>query len=1040
MSGIILRSVQEKPASCTVADLVFVHGIGANELDTWRTKRGGQNVFWPLWISEDLSNLYVWTLGYPAERTRWSCDGSAMALPDRSYAILRYLVARQIGTRPIFFVGHSLGGLIIKQVLRDSYERQGEQHGQIAKNFCGVAFIATPNVGSQIANLANALVRAVRPSPALKDLKYNDANLRALHSWYSRTAARQKWQTLAFFENQNTHGIRVVDEISANPGIPGSEPIGVDADHISISRPETRQSPLYVEIKVFLQKGIQELARTQNLANSGSPTNIAVQIDEGRMPTTDTLPVGRQQEFEWLDAAWEDQRVGVAALIALGGVGKTTIARNWWLRHPDRYSGLRVEEFSFYNQGASSGSQGSAEAFITRAFSDWFKAERPASFWNQGRKLAQLVRDESIILILDGLEPLQHPYDPHFGYFSDERLAVLLQELASSGSMGLCICTSRLPLNNLKGYIGYGYRPLDLRNLSSSHGAELLKRFGIKGTDAELTSASQSFGNHALSLNLIAKYISEYHADRDINRIDNVPSLSSLPIADEGEHARRILRHYETIFPRGTPENAILRCVGLFDRPATPESLSALRQPPAIPGLTDSLVNLSALNHANVFARLKRLGLVEYERALDPVDCHPIIRSHFCDALKTDAPAWREGNRRLYLYYSVATPDERPTTQKGMEPLYSATVHACRAGAYAKAWSIYWNRIQQGHPTYFNTNALGAMHAGLASLASFYNHPPWSHVADGVEEALSRKDFLRLLTEVGFHLKQLGRFEEAREVIRSAMHGYDADSEFEQAAVNAESLAETYLYEGDLTEALSALGCGRNGVQYAELSSKPFRRMQTLALRGQILHYAGRMDEAERALLQAESIRAKDCSGRQPIRSLYLLDLLGELGRYEELRRLADLLTLLLDERNAKAFTGGFYLFLGAGLALRVIRGGEGSLADEALEHLTRARRLIDESMLPHLQTRAPCARARLLTTLGRFEDAKNDLAWALSVSEHARLRIFEIDCHVGLCHLYLARDEKSVAASHLAAAQRLMATGSYARPQRWIDDLTKEL
>jgi hypothetical protein len=121
--------------------------------------------------------------------------------------------------------------------------------------------------------------------------------------------------------------------------------------------------------------------------------------------------------------------------------------------------------------------------------------------------------------------------------------------------------------------------------------------------------------------------------------------------------------------------------------------------------------------------------------------------------------AWREANSRLSFYYASLAADERPTTSARMKHLYPATVHACRAGAYGEAWRIYWDRIQQGHPTYFNTNALGAIHAGLTCLASFYE-APWGSVAEGVEKTLTREAYLRLLTEVGFHLKVLGRFDE----------------------------------------------------------------------------------------------------------------------------------------------------------------------------------------------------------------------------------------------------------------------------------------
>jgi tetratricopeptide (TPR) repeat protein len=765
----------------------------------------------------------------------------------------------------------------------------------------------------------------------------------------------------------------------------------------------------------------------------------AAAASSGKMPEVGTLAVGRESEFEWLDAAWKDRDTGVAALIALGGVGKTTVAWNWWLRLHSQFPRLRLQHFSFYDQGATAGSQASAEPFFTRAFDQWFKVARPASLWDQGTLLAEHVRNESIILILDGVEPLQHPHDPHFGYFADERMIALLQELAASGSGGLCVCTSRLPITHLNNYIGNGYRPRALDNLTPRHGAELLRKFDIQGTDKQLADASNSFGNHALSLTLLARYIAEYYADRDINRVDTIPPLSTLPIAEQGGHARRILRHYENIFPPQSPENALLRCIGLFDRPVAPHSLNKLKRAPAIEGLTEPLVGLSRTDHITALRKLKRLGLIDYEQPHGTLDCHPIIRAHFGNALRHNESAWRAANHRLFQHYATAAVQERPLTPEEMEPLYPAVVHACKAGAYAEAWHIYWDRIQQGHPRYFNTNVLGAFHAGLGSLASFYD-PPWEKVAPGVEEALPRKDYLRLLTEVGFHIKTLGRFAEAREVYCSAIDACDHDSDYEQAAVNSENLAETYLLEGQVREALVALRAGHNDISFAELSLVPFRQMQTLALKGQILHYLGVYDAAEAALFEAEEIRGACCSERQPVRSLYLLDLLGELGRYEELFAIADRFRPLLDESDAKPFTSVFYSFVGQGHALHAIRNGDRSSAAEALKLIDTAKHLINVSMLPHLQPRAPCIRARLLTYLGEFEQAKADLVWSLAVAEHTRMRIFEVDCHLGLCELYLARGELIGAKRHLDEAQHKMAGGSYRRPIKWMEELSAKL
>jgi tetratricopeptide (TPR) repeat protein len=522
-----------------------------------------------------------------------------------------------------------------------------------------------------------------------------------------------------------------------------------------------------------------------------------------------------------------------------------------------------------------------------------------------------------------------------------------------------------------------------------------------------------------------------YH-DSDVNIIYKMPPFFSPIIAKEDVEARRILQHYESVFPAGSIEHDLLRCIGLFDRPMPPEALDALRRAPVIEGLTASLLDLPAAEYTTALRNLSRLRLVDYARPFGPLESHPIIRAHFGEVLSLNVPAWREANLRLSRYYAAMPQEEYPTSRENMDPLYAAVVHACKANACAEAWHIYWDRIQQGHPRYFNTNVLGAFLEGLGSLASFYA-PPWDAVAKGVEEALGHQNYLKLLTEVGFHLKVLGRFGEAKKMIRSAMEAYDKDADYAQAAVNSENLAEAEWLSGNLRDALLVLQSGRGGVPYSEISHDPFRRMQTIALRGQILLGMGRFGDAEAAFAEAEQIRSEHCPTRQPVRSLYILDLLAEIGRYEELFAIIDRFQPLLDEDNAKPFTGMFYMFVGQAHALLAIREENRSAAGEALRLLDDATRLIDASNLPHLQPWAPCIRARLLIHLGENERAKWDLDKALGIAQHAQLRLFVVNCHLGLCDLNLKLGKLPLARAHLEAARPQIANG-YARPQRWME------
>ena len=98
-------------------------------------------------------------------------------------------------------------------------------------------FLATPHSGSAVADLAQYLGFFVRTSVAVADLTAQNAWVRTLNTWFRNNFASLDLKTLIFFETMNTRGVRVVNEGSADPGIAPISPIPIDADHLSIAKP-----------------------------------------------------------------------------------------------------------------------------------------------------------------------------------------------------------------------------------------------------------------------------------------------------------------------------------------------------------------------------------------------------------------------------------------------------------------------------------------------------------------------------------------------------------------------------------------------------------------------------------------------------------------------------------------------------------------------------------------------------------------------------------------------------------------------------------
>lgn len=241
-----------------IGDVVFVHGLGGDARGTWHPqgKRDGDNDFWPAWLGQDLPNVGIWTLQYEVAPFAWK--GTTMPLVDRATNILTLLEVHDFGPRPIVFITHSLGGLLVKQMLRHARELGSPEWKDIAQQVRGIVFLSTPHSGADLANWVNYLGTILRASVSVDELRANDPSLRELNIWFRNNFQLLGISVQVYCEKQKTQGILVVDETSADPGISGVIPVPMGANHISICRPDSQNSLIYMRAKRFISRCLEE--------------------------------------------------------------------------------------------------------------------------------------------------------------------------------------------------------------------------------------------------------------------------------------------------------------------------------------------------------------------------------------------------------------------------------------------------------------------------------------------------------------------------------------------------------------------------------------------------------------------------------------------------------------------------------------------------------------------------------------------------------------------------------------------------------------
>jgi pimeloyl-ACP methyl ester carboxylesterase len=253
-------------------DVIFVHGLGS-DAGGWVNRV--TNFDWPVELGERNARLRTMAVEYYAPMM----GHQAVSPSYQALAIKLFddLTQRDVGTRPIVFVAHSLGGIMVKQLLRHA---EAKKH-KIFKQTRTVIFLSTPHSGATIATLGGHLGSAVKflgqavatflPAPVgvvvdaaaqvaawqvrisdlTSQLQKEQPSLLDLNLWY-RTL--RHIDTRVYYETNSFYAVLIVDPLSADPGVYGCDPVRAEGkDHITISKPRDENDDLYKAVAAITE-------------------------------------------------------------------------------------------------------------------------------------------------------------------------------------------------------------------------------------------------------------------------------------------------------------------------------------------------------------------------------------------------------------------------------------------------------------------------------------------------------------------------------------------------------------------------------------------------------------------------------------------------------------------------------------------------------------------------------------------------------------------------------------------------------------------
>ncbi|KAH0419847.1 hypothetical protein CcaCcLH18_14269 [Colletotrichum camelliae] len=248
-----------------VVDIVAVHGLNGHREHTW-TASGGKH-----WLRDflptDLPNARVLCWGYDAN-THSNSGVSIQYLYDHARELVTDLTIKRGLTksreRPIIFVAHSLGGIVVKSALIHSDAAREDalvEHRAIKTSTHGILFMGTPHQGGNGVQLGRVLVNVASIFVSADDhlLKHLERDSEWLQQQLGQFGPiSREFVTKFAYEGYPTSSplgkIMVVPRASAVvPGQPDGEPIVIHADHINMVKFASREDPSYEKVSGMLQ-------------------------------------------------------------------------------------------------------------------------------------------------------------------------------------------------------------------------------------------------------------------------------------------------------------------------------------------------------------------------------------------------------------------------------------------------------------------------------------------------------------------------------------------------------------------------------------------------------------------------------------------------------------------------------------------------------------------------------------------------------------------------------------------------------------------
>ncbi|KAI0971312.1 Alpha/Beta hydrolase protein [Xylaria arbuscula] len=323
-----IKVLHEPPNA--IVDLVFVHGITGHRDYTWSANRNSES--WPkLMLPSRTPEARILTFGYDASVIGFWRGISGNSIGDHSNNLLSALSGCRSDDeiRPIIFIAHSLGGLVVKDALLSSRTSPEPHLRRILDSARALLFMGTPHYGTDLADIGQRLVglaglTAAKTNQKILGVLQRDSEVlsriqKGFHELL-RSQLQDGTRTLEItccYEELPLMGVcEVVPSESAI--LYGYPSIGIHADHREIARFASTDDPGFVSVLGELRRWIGQ---------------IYAEDEDNKQTWGIQKECNRNPPYDWTDGRRGDSEDCRGAITIWGNVTKSVVANGNQIIH-----------------------------------------------------------------------------------------------------------------------------------------------------------------------------------------------------------------------------------------------------------------------------------------------------------------------------------------------------------------------------------------------------------------------------------------------------------------------------------------------------------------------------------------------------------------------------------------------------------------------------------------------------------------------------------------------------------------------------------